>query len=276
MTTGKSFYRKEAKKTQSHNQHKSKYPEIANQIILSSDIILEVLDSRFWMETRNFEIEEKIKEQGKKIIFILNKSDLIDKKRLIKGMEEYVIYPYVLVSCKNRKGSSDLMKRIKIEAKKIDKEKIYVGLIGYPNMGKSSVINLLRGSAVARVSPESGFTKGIQKVKITEKIYLIDTPGVIPTSEDSSIKKQNLFKHAQINVRTWDKIKDPEVIVHFLMQKYPKIIEEFYRIKASENSEILISELGRKKGFLVKGNEVDKDRTSRLILRDFQEGRIKV
>ncbi|MBS3155596.1 50S ribosome-binding GTPase [Candidatus Woesearchaeota archaeon] len=276
MTAKNIFVSKRGNNAANQNQHKIKYPEIARQVISESDIVLEILDSRFWKETRNFEFEKQIKKQKKRLIFIFNKSDLIDRKKLIKEIDENSIYPYVFVSCKSRKGSSDLRKRIQIEAKKIDKDKIYVGLIGYPNTGKSSVINLLRGHSVARVASESGFTKGMQKVKITEKIYLIDTPGVIPSSENSNLSVKDLVKHAQINVRMWDKVKEPEMIVDDLMKKYPELFEKFYKIKANGNSEILIEKLGRKKGFLLKGDEIDRDRTSRLILRNFQEGRIRV
>lgn len=270
------FSSKRGMNSASQNQHKIKYPEIVRQVISESDIILEILDSRFWKETRNFEFEKEIKKQRKRIIFIFNKSDLVDRKKLIREISENNVYPYVLVSCKSRKGSSDLRERIKIEAKKIDRDKIYVGLIGYPNTGKSSVINLLRGHSVARVASESGFTKGMQKVKITDKVCLIDTPGVIPSSENSNLSAKDLVKHAQINVRMWDKVKEPEMIINDLMQKYPGLFEGFYKIKTNGNSEILIEKLGRKKGFLLKGNEIDKDRASRLILRDFQEGRIRV
>jgi len=276
MAGKKSPHRREAKKEQSHSKHRRKYPDIAMQVILDSDIILEILDARFWKETRNSEFEKEIKKQGKKIVFVLNKSDLIDKKKLTKEMSENSIYPFVFVSCKSRRGLSDLMTRIKIESKQIDKDKINFGVIGYPNTGKSSIINLLKGISVARVASEAGFTKGMQKVKISEKIFLIDTPGVIPSSEDSNIREKDLFKHAQINVVRWDKIKDPEAIVHDLMQKYPGMFERFYNINAEEDSEILIEELGRKKAFLVKGNEIHKDRTSRLIIKDFQEGKVKV
>ncbi|MDO8622924.1 MAG: GTPase [archaeon] len=276
MPAGKSYYRKDAKIVRGHNQHRMKYPDIARQVILQSDIVIEILDSRFWRETRNIESEKFIKEQGKRIIFVINKSDLIDRKEVIKNMGETDIYPFVFVSTKERRGSSELMERIKIEAKKFDKEKIYVGVIGYPNTGKSSVINLLKGSSSARVSSESGFTKGMQKVKITDKILLIDTPGVIPESEDSNIKEQDLFKHALINTRTWDKIKNPEAIVNDFMLKYPKVLEEYYDIPAEGDSEVLLEKLGKKKNFILKKGEIDNDRTARLILRDFQEGKIKV
>ena len=276
MKTRKSYYRKDAKIVKGHNQHRMKYPEIARQVIAESDIIMEVLDSRFWKETRNLEFEKEIKKQGKKIIFIISKSDLVDRKKVIKDMGETDFYPFVFVSCKNRRGSSELMERIKIEAGKINKDKIYIGVIGYPNTGKSSIINLLRGNSAARVSSESGFTKGMQKVKITNNRLLIDTPGVIPSSEDSNIKEQDLFKHTLINTRTWDKIKNPESIILNFMQKYPEILEKFYNIQSGGDSEILIEKLGRKRNFLLRGDEVDIDRTSRLIIRDFQEGKIKI
>jgi hypothetical protein len=258
----------------SSNKHKREFPEIAKQVILQSHIILEILDSRFWQETRNLELEKEIKKLGKKIIFILNKSDLVDRKKLKKELDD--LYPYVLVSCKDRKGSSELREIIKIGAKKIGEEKVYIGVIGYPNTGKSSVINILIGKRSAKVSSESGFTKGMQKVKLSKNIYLIDTPGVIPSSENSSINRDDLFKHAQINVRTWDKIKEPERVIYQLMQESPGVFEKFYNIQAGGDSEVLIEKLGRKKGFLIKGNFVDIDRTSRSILRDFQEGKIRV
>jgi len=258
----------------SGNKHRIAFPEIARQVILQSDIILEILDSRFWKETRNFEFEEEIKKLGKKIIFILNKSDLVDRKKLTREIGS--LYPRVLVSCKERKGSSELREIIKIESKKIGKEKIYIGVIGYPNTGKSSVINILIGKRSARVASEPGFTKGMQKVKLSKNIYLIDTPGVIPLYEDSNINKRDLVKHTLINVRSWDRVKEPEMIVYKLMQKYPGVLEKFYNFQVNGDSEILIEKLGRKKGFLAKGDIVDVDRTSRAILRDFQEGKIRV
>jgi hypothetical protein len=268
--------RRKQKEPESHNQHRVEYPDVVKRVIFESDIILEVLDSRFWKETRNFEIEKEIRKKGKKIIFVLNKSDLADRKKILEEMSHHNISPYTFVSCKNRRGSSELRKRIKIEAKKFNKRKVYVGIIGYPNTGKSSLLNILSGRAIARVSPESGFTRGAQKVKIAEGILVFDTPGVIPSYENANKDRRDLFKHAQINVKMWDKVKEPEMLIYNLMEKYPMIIEDFYDIDAKGDSEILLEELGRKKRFLLKGDEVDKDRTARQILKDFQQGKIKI
>ena len=83
-------------------------------------------------------------------------------------------------------------------------------------------------------------------------------------------------KHSLIGVRTWDKIENPDLAVYNIMQKFPGIIQKFYNIKESADFNELIENLGRHKNFIIKGDKVDLDRTSRLILRDFQEGKIRI
>ena len=99
-------------------KQKKPYPEVVDKLINSSDIILEVLDARFVQETRNIELEEEIKNQGKRLIYVINKTDLISKDK-IKKKALNGSYPHVFVSCKTRKGSKDLRNRIKIESKKL-------------------------------------------------------------------------------------------------------------------------------------------------------------
>ncbi|MFA4953286.1 MAG: GTPase [Candidatus Pacearchaeota archaeon] len=251
------------------NKEKEKIPEVVKKIIAESDIILEVLDARFPKETQNKEIEDYIKSKGKKIIYILNKSDLIE------SMKKSFLFPSIYVSSKKRNGGRILRDRIKIEAKKIKKDKITVGVIGYPNTGKSSLINLLIGKSSARFSAEAGFTKGVQKLRLSPKILLLDSPGVIPNEEYSTTGKFS-GKHAEIGVKTYDKIKDPEIMVAELMKKYPHIIENFYKIDTEGDSEILLEKLGKQKRFFKKGGEVNTDTSARLILKDWQMGNIKV
>ena len=214
-------------------KEKKRFPEIVRGIIADSDIILEILDARFPKETRNKEIEEFIKSQGKKIIYVLNKSDLV------KLMKKSFLFPSIYVSSKKRTGGRELRNLIKIEAKKIKKDKVSVGVIGYPNTGKSSIINLLIGKSSAKTAQEAGFTKGVQKLKLTPKIYLLDSPGVIPVDEYSQAEGQSK-KQAEIGVRTHNRVKEPEIAIAELMKKYPNVIEEFYNINAEGDSEILI------------------------------------
>lgn len=253
------------------NVHKKGFSDIVKDVISSSDIVLEILDARFTRETRNIELENLIKNKGKKLIYVLNKSDLILEDQVKKQIEEQKLFPYVIFSCRKRRGGQNLRNRIKIEAKKSNFPEARVGIIGYPNVGKSSVINLLTGRPSAKTAFEAGFTRGMQRIKLAEKIFVIDTPGVFPGKE---IEDRTFSQHVKIGSRNYDKIHDPEFVVSTIMLEYPGVFEKFYKIKAKD-ADILIEKLGRKKAFLVRGNEVDIDRTSRLILKDWQEGKMQ-
>ncbi len=267
--------RKKSKKNNT-SSHKYSVPELIDKIVENAEIILEILDSRFIEKTRNKEVEDKINSLGKKIIFVLNKADLVDKKKLEASVELHHLKPYVFVSYKNKSGSGTLKETIMNISLKFDQDTVNVGVIGYPNVGKSSVINLLTGRSAAKTSSVSGFTKGLQKIKINSDIYLIDTPGIIPIEEKEEILQTDLIKHAEIGVKTWDKAKDPEMIIHSLMQRYPQVIEKHYKSNVKGNSELLIEKLGKKLNYLKKRGLVDFDRTARKILRDWQEGKIKI
>jgi len=257
------------KKLKNISKQRQKYPDIVHQVIDQSDIILQVLDARFPEDTRNTDIEKNIKKKDKKLIQVINKSDLIQNKPSIEQS-------HVRVSCKLRRGVKTLRNKIKQEAKKLEKDKVIVGVIGYPNTGKSSLINLLIGKASAKIGAEAGFTKGIQKLKLTSNIVLLDSPGVIPKKEYSSSDIEAITKHTKVSGRSYSQVKNPEIIIARLMNKYPNILEKHYKIKANADSELLIEQLGRKKGFLKKQGKVNEDKTSRLILKEWQEGKIKI
>ncbi|MCW8965985.1 MAG: hypothetical protein OQK82_04750, partial [Candidatus Pacearchaeota archaeon] len=142
-----SFSSRRTRRLAKIRKQRPKYPELVEKIITVSDIILEVLDARFIEETRNRELEREIKKQKKKLIYVLNKSDLVTK---IKSAQK----PAVSISCTKKRGGKELRALIQKEAKLLKKktgkvlkgdkikesvsEKITVGIIGYPNTGKSS------------------------------------------------------------------------------------------------------------------------------------------
>ena len=259
---------------------RAKYPALAEKIVQMSDIILEVLDARFIQETRNPEAEEMIKKLGKKIIYVFNKSDLIDIKKT-KEKEIITLTPKVFVSCITKKGGKELRNKIKITSYNVEKpidtkmKKVTVGIIGYPNTGKSSLINLLVGKPAAGIGADAGFTHGLQKVNLTTDIVLIDSPGVISKKDYSDSNLQAISRHTKLGARSYSQVKNPDIVVSELVKEFPKVIDNFYNIDSEGDSEILIEKLGRKRGILKKGNEVDEDRTARLVLKDRQEGRIK-
>ncbi len=305
-------------------KQRGKYPDVMKDVVRISDIVLEILDARYIEETRNLELEKNIVENGKLLIYVINKSDLVDRKKVEASLPKWM-KPYVFISATSGVGYNELKGRVKMEAKRIvrereavedktesklnkdgskkkqvifelaSKKRIHVGVVGYPNVGKSSVINFITRKSAAKTAKQAGFTKGMQKIKMSEGILILDTPGVIPLDKYSTESK-SFAQDVKVGGRTYSDVKDPEDVVYYLMsapepkdadnvsaeekkaiaeaEKNSKKILKFYGFSDLDVEEF-IEELGKKKGFLGKGGKVDVDRTARVILRDWQEGGIK-
>ena len=243
----------------------SNFWDAVNGVIKEADILLEVVDARRIDETRNVEIEEKVRRSGKALIFVFNKCDLADVAMLEHKKKE--LFPSVFVSSKEYHGIKMLYERIMIEAKRMGIKKPRVGVLGYPNMGKSSLINALNGAGRARTSAESGFTKGKQYVN-AKGILLIDTPGVIPYGEKDELKSFI----TGINTR----IKDPETAILKVMEEYPGAIEKAYEVEAGEDLEDNLEEIAKKLNLLLRGGKPDTRRTAERVLKDVRSGNISI
>ncbi len=257
------------KKLRNVRKQRGKFPLLLEKVINDSDIVLEILDARFPKDMQNKEIEKLVNQKGKQLIYVLNKSDLTMKR-------DKSLSPKVFVSCKSRTGISELRDKIKQEAKKIEKEgRVYVGVVGYPNTGKSSLINLLIGKMSAKTGADAGFTKGIQKLRLSEEICLLDSPGVIPSEAYSMINEEKLAQQAKVGGKSFSQVKNPELAVNEIMKSNKKDLERFYKIDFKD-AEDLIEKVGKKKRFLNKGGEVDSDKTARMVLKDWQLGNIQI
>lgn len=264
-----SFSSRRTRKIENIRKQKGKYPELTKKILEDSDIILEVVDARFLKETKNKEILAIAKRMGKEVLYVGNKCDLIENKTIKKNSK------IIFVSCKSKKGIKELREEIKKRAKKLKKEKIIVGIIGYPNTGKSSLINVLIGKNSAKTAPTAGFTKGLQKIKLSQGVVLVDSPGVIPKEEYSPIDIKKIAQHTKVGGRSYSQIREPEIVLSELTKEFPKTFNRFYGLEENIDSEELIEKIGKKRGFLKKGGEVNEDKTARMILKDWQEGKIK-
>jgi len=144
-----------------------------------------------------------------------------------------------------------------------------VGIVGYPNTGKSSIINAIKGRASAPVSSVAGFTKGLQIIRVSSKIQLIDSPGVIPFVE------QDDFLLAFLSAKSPEKLKDPEGDAMQLIDALGGKVEKFYGVKKEEDSEQTLENIALKIKALKKGGIPDIKRAAMDILRKWQKGIIK-
>lgn len=234
--------------------------DIVNHVLEQSDIILMVLDARFPEQTENKELKDKA--GNKPILYVLNKSDLADKDDLFKWKQKHP--NSVFISAMKHQGTTILLRKIM----EISQGKhVTVGVVGYPNTGKSSVINALKGRKSAGTSPHAGFTKSKKLIRITEDIYLLDTPGVLPYLE------KNDSKLSLIGATDPTKLKDPDLAVFELIRHKKNIICKHYGIKETSNEKI-IENIAIKYKKLVKGGQPNINETAKMILRDWQRGKI--
>ncbi|TNN89084.1 Nucleolar GTP-binding protein 2 [Liparis tanakae] len=245
------------------------------KVIDSSDVIIQVLDARDPIGTRSKSIEAYMKKEKswKHLIFVLNKCDLIPAwvtKRWVAILSQE--YPTLAfhASLTNSFGKGSLIQLLRQFGKlHTDKKQISVGFIGYPNVGKSSVINTLRSKKVCNVAPLAGETKVWQYITLMRRIFLIDCPGVVYPSDDS---ETDIVLKGVVQV---EKIKNPEEHIGAVLERAKtEYIQKTYRIPSWSSPEDFLEKMAFRTGKLVKGGEPDITAVSKMVLNDWQRGRI--
>ncbi|XP_061101496.1 nucleolar GTP-binding protein 2 isoform X1 [Conger conger] len=245
------------------------------KVIDSSDVVIQVLDARDPMGTRSKSIETYLKKEKswKHLIFVLNKCDLIPtwvtKRWVALLSQEYPTLAFH-ASLTNSFGKGSLIQLLRQFGKLHgDKKQISVGFIGYPNVGKSSIINTLRSKKVCNVAPIAGETKVWQYITLMRRIFLIDCPGVVYPSTDS---ETDIVLKGVVQV---EKIKNPEEHIGAVLERAkPEYIRKTYRVPVWSSAEDFLEKLAFRMGKLLKGGEPDLPTVSKMVLNDWQRGRI--
>ncbi len=237
------------------------------------DAILFVLDARCPLETRSEKLESIANKTKKPFWIIPNKVDLVPKEFADKTKEFFKenskAVDVVHVSAKKYYGVNILrwsLRRILEKTVLKEKEKAYLIVVGYPNVGKSSIINMLARRSKAGVSPKPGFTRGKQWIRVSKKILISDTPGVVPIEKEEW--KNILFPGENLESSAlWllSKIKNAD----------GSNFHEVYGfdIKDVEESEAL-KLIGERFKFLKKGGEIDVNRAAKRLIDDWNRGKL--
>ncbi|MDR7665959.1 GTPase [Methanosarcina sp. Z-7115] len=251
------------------------YKVLVRDVIKKADVLLEVIDARFPEETRNSEIEREIVRLNKPFIIVINKCDLVSNEKLEKTKTRLSkIAPTIFISSKDRSGTTMLRHQILASARIKDRD-ILVGTLGYPNVGKSSVINGVTGRHRTGTSPISGYTKGVQNVDAGSRIMFIDTPGVIPFDENDE------YIQGLLGIKDATHLKDhigvALKIIDKILAENKTALESLYKITVEDESVYDVLKLiGKQCNFIQKKGEVDETRTATRIINDWQIGLLRI
>lgn len=249
------------------------------------DAVAEIVDARIPKSSRNPELSALI--EGKPRIVLLNKCDIADSKataRWIRYFENNGILAIPL-DCRTGKGVENFISSVKnllkekLEAydkKGMVGKPLRVMVVGVPNVGKSSFINRMSKISKARVADRPGVTRGNQWFKIDDRLELLDTPGVLwPKFEDASVGEHLAFTGA-----VKDGVIDIELLairlLEVLKQGYPELLTARYKIDPQQFDDFydMLIAVGKKRGMMIKGGEVDTERAAIMLLDEYRGGKL--
>lgn len=268
--------------------HMAKTRRLIGENLKNVDIVIELLDARIPSSSRNPEITRLT--EGKPLITLLNKSMLADPAETEKWVKHYTGDGHICIpfDCIGKKGADRLIPAVRTvladkiaryEQKGMHGRKLRAMVVGIPNVGKSSLINLLGGTRKAKVENRPGVTLTPQWVTTKEGLDLMDMPGVLwPRFDDREIGE---------NLAITGAIKDDVVeietlavaLCHKLRYRYPALLAERYKLDigtvAGDLSDYeLFEAIGKKRGFLISGGEINTERTAIMLLDEFRDAKI--
>lgn len=267
--------------------HMAKTRRLIQESLKLVDLVLEITDARIPQSSRNPELDKWV--QNKPRMILLNKADSADAAVTVQWLEYYRERGITALACDCRSGKGlnrflPAVKELLADVMERRRKKGLVGgavrimIVGIPNVGKSSFINRMAGSKRAKVEDRPGVTRGRQWVSIGTDMELLDMPGVLwPKFEDPAVGEKLAFTGA-----VKDDVIDIELLamrlLGYLRREYPHTIEERYKLAGTGYQELdefeLLELVGRKRGMLVSGGEVNTERAAITVMDEYRSGKL--
>lgn len=277
--------------------HMKKAMDQIEQDVKLVDIIIEILDARIPISSQNPEVQKIIKNKNR--IIILNKADLSEEKENKKWVEYFAKKGIPSILCDSNKGEgiNKITKQInEVMQEELEKQKakgrtskiIRAMILGVPNVGKSSFINRVSNKVAMQVGNKPGVTKQKQWIRLSNNIELLDTPGVLwPRLEKEEIAL-NLAYTGTIKSEILDEVEIAYNLLKYLLEEYRQAVVDRYSLNSevvekilstdqlAENERIVevMNYIGEKRGAVAKGNTIDLNKVSKIILDDFRSGNL--
>lgn len=264
--------------------HMAKTKRLIIEHLKAVDVAAELLDARIPLASANPMVEELL--SGKPRIIILNKADLADPG-MTKAWESYYKrkgVAAVSMSCSNGKDKKKFLRLIKEAAgpmlekwkrRGLKTRSVRIMILGIPNVGKSTLINFISGTAAARTANTPGHTRGKQWVRLSQGLDLLDTPGVLWPKFEDQVAALRLAATGAIAGDVFDADTVVSELMRVLARTAPDALREKYGIEdAAADPQILLAQAGKRRGCILPGGAIDYARAQTMILNDFRSGKL--
>ena len=270
--------------------HMAKTKRMIQEQLKLVDVVIELGDARMPISSRNPLLDQLVGDKKPRII-ILNKEDLADPQRTAYWINQFNQQSgYRAFAFNATIGKKQLISRLKEALLELTKEKrermaqkgvrkqtIRCMIVGIPNVGKSTFINILVGKKAAQTGDKPGVTRGTQWIRLDEDLELLDTPGILwPKFEDEEVGLR-LAVTGAINDDVFDHDEAALKLLTFLQKRYPRQLQERFKLTEEDLAQeplYILEQIGRNRGCLLKGGRIDYGKVSKGILIDFRQAKI--
>ncbi|MCI7493325.1 MAG: ribosome biogenesis GTPase YlqF [Lachnobacterium sp.] len=263
--------------------HMTKAKRQMQEDIKLIDLVIELVDARIPLSSRNPDIDELGKNKYR--LILMNKADLADKEQTKKWAEYFKSKGFFVVSLDARtKNSMKSITDIVMEAckEKIERDRkrgiknrpVRAMVVGIPNVGKSTFINSYAGKACAKTGNKPGVTKGKQWIRLNKNVELLDTPGILwPKFEDQMVGlRLALIGSIKDEILNIDELAME--LIKYLIKNYSGIINARYEVDESKELTDIIVDIAKNRNCLLKGGEPDYSKAAALVIDDFRSGKM--